>query len=55
MFCDFLTVGMDQLVNQAAKMRYMFGGKISLPMVVRRHAARAWAQQRSTPSRWKRG
>lgn len=35
MFMDFLTVGMDQLVNQAAKMRYMFGGKISLPMVVR--------------------
>ena len=31
MFCDF----MDQLVNQAAKMRYMFGGKISMPMVVR--------------------
>lgn len=35
MFCDFLTVGMDQLVNQAAKMRYMFGGKIGMPMVVR--------------------
>lgn len=35
MFIDFLTVGMDQLVNQAAKMRYMFGGKITLPMVVR--------------------
>ncbi|MGE5483931.1 MAG: alpha-ketoacid dehydrogenase subunit beta [Ignavibacteriales bacterium] len=35
MFCDFLTVGMDQLVNQAAKMRYMFGGKARLPMVVR--------------------
>lgn len=35
MFCDFLTVGMDQLVNQAAKMRYMFGGKISMPVVVR--------------------
>lgn len=35
MFCDFLTVGMDQLVNQAAKMRYMFGGKISMPIVVR--------------------
>ena len=35
MFIDFLTVGMDQLVNQAAKMRYMFGGKIALPMVVR--------------------
>jgi pyruvate dehydrogenase E1 component beta subunit len=26
---------MDQLVNQAAKMRYMFGGRISLPMVLR--------------------
>ena len=35
MFNDFLTVGMDQLVNQAAKMRFMFGGKISMPMVVR--------------------
>ena len=35
MFVDFLTVGMDQLVNQAAKMRYMFGGKINMPMVVR--------------------
>jgi len=35
MFIDFLTVGMDQLVNQAAKMRYMFGGKVSLPMVLR--------------------
>jgi pyruvate dehydrogenase E1 component beta subunit len=35
MFCDFVTVGADQLVNQAAKMRYMFGGKITLPMVVR--------------------
>lgn len=34
-FCDFLTVAMDQIANQAAKMRYMFGGKISLPMVVR--------------------
>ena len=35
MFNDSLTVGMAQLVNQAAKMRYMFGGNISLPMVVR--------------------
>ncbi len=35
MFVDFLTVGMDQLVNQAAKMRYMFGGKLTLPMVLR--------------------
>ena len=35
MMCDFLTVCMDPLVNQAAKMRYMFGGNISVPVVVR--------------------
>ena len=35
MFMDFVTVGADQLINQAAKMRYMFGGKITLPLVVR--------------------
>ena len=34
-FSDFLTIGADQLVNQAAKMRYMFGGKAKVPMVVR--------------------
>ena len=47
MFCDFLTVGMDQLVNQAAKMRYMFGGKISMPMVVRLPAGVSAAAQHS--------
>lgn len=35
MFSDFSTVAMDMIVNQAAKMRYMVGGKISLPMVIR--------------------
>lgn len=35
MFMDFVTVAMDQLVNQAAKLRYMVGGKMSMPMVVR--------------------
>lgn len=35
MFSDFLTVCMDQLVNQAAKIRYMFGGKAKIPMTVR--------------------
>ncbi len=34
-FSDFITHCMDQLVNQAAKMRYMFGGEASVPMVVR--------------------
>ncbi len=35
MFIDFIGVCMDELFNQAAKMRYMFGGKAQLPMVVR--------------------
>ncbi|MGG0795245.1 alpha-ketoacid dehydrogenase subunit beta [Brevibacillus laterosporus] len=34
-FSDFITIAMDQLVNQAAKNRYMFGGKGKVPMVVR--------------------
>lgn len=35
MFCDFVGVCMDQIMNQAAKMRYMFGGQASIPMVIR--------------------
>jgi pyruvate/2-oxoglutarate/acetoin dehydrogenase E1 component len=34
-FSDFITHCMDQLVNQAAKLRYMFGGEGRVPMVVR--------------------
>jgi pyruvate/2-oxoglutarate/acetoin dehydrogenase E1 component len=34
-FSDFITHCMDQLVNQAAKIRYMYGGKATVPMVVR--------------------
>ncbi|WP_240371461.1 alpha-ketoacid dehydrogenase subunit beta [Anoxybacteroides rupiense] len=34
-FSDFITIAMDQLVNQAAKLRYMYGGKGKVPMVVR--------------------
>ncbi|RIV17201.1 alpha-ketoacid dehydrogenase subunit beta [Alicyclobacillaceae bacterium I2511] len=34
-FSDFVTIAMDQLVNQAAKIRYMYGGRASVPMVVR--------------------
>ena len=35
MYINFMTFCMDQVVNQAAKMRYMFGGKIKVPMVIR--------------------
>jgi len=34
-FSDFLSLALDQLGNQAAKIRYMFGGKAQVPMVVR--------------------
>ena len=35
MYIDFVLMAMDQLGNQAAKNRYMFGGKAEIPMVVR--------------------
>lgn len=35
MFMDFILLAMEPLVNQAAKARYMFGGKATVPMVVR--------------------
>jgi len=34
-FSDFITIAMDQIVQQAANMRYMFGGQIRVPMVLR--------------------
>ena len=34
-FSDWLTIASDQLINHAAKMRYMFGGKLKVPMVLR--------------------
>ena len=35
MFGDFITLAMDQIVNQAAKVHYMSGGKLKVPLVVR--------------------
>ena len=40
MFMDFITLAMDMLVNQAAKLRSMFGGQASVPMVIRRACGR---------------
>jgi pyruvate dehydrogenase E1 component beta subunit len=34
-FSDFMAIGMDQIVNQGAKIRYMFGGKAEVPVVFR--------------------
>lgn len=35
MYADFFGMSMDQIANQAAKIRYMFGGQINVPIVVR--------------------
>ena len=35
MYMDFLYLAMDQVLNQAAKIRYMFGGKVKVPLVIR--------------------
>ncbi|GBG56816.1 TPP-dependent acetoin dehydrogenase complex, E1 protein subunit beta [Sporomusaceae bacterium FL31] len=34
-FADFITVAMDEVVNQMAKIQYMFGGQCSMPLVLR--------------------
>ena len=49
MYMDFMTIAMDQFVNQGAKNRYMFGGKTTVPMVLRTQggAGRCIAAQHS--------
>ncbi len=48
---DFMLLSMDQLMNHAAKWKYMFGGKVSVPMVVRTIIGGGWgsAAQHSQP------
>jgi pyruvate dehydrogenase E1 component beta subunit len=54
-FCDLLPMAMDQLCNQAAKLRYMSGGQVSFPLVVRSPAGK-WgrfaAQHSQTLEGW---
>ena len=38
MYFDFIAVAMDQVINQAAKIRYMSGGQVKLPLVIRTQA-----------------
>ena len=35
MFMDFITLAVDQIVNHAAKLRYMYNGQVSVPLVIR--------------------
>ncbi len=54
MYNDFIAVSLDPLMNQAAKLRYMTGGQITIPMVMRAPWARAGAMPGSIPSAWRR-
>jgi len=49
MYIDFTPLAMDQIANQGAKNRYMFGGKTTVPMVVRTEggAGRSYAAHHS--------
>jgi pyruvate/2-oxoglutarate/acetoin dehydrogenase E1 component len=49
MFIDFTAVSMDQIVNQVAKIRYMLGGQVQVPMVIRTPggAGKGYAAQHS--------
>ena len=55
MFADFLTLAMDQIVNQLAKARYMFGGAYTLPVVIRAACGgglHAGPQHSQSPEAW---
>src|ERR671934_2730203 len=41
---DFLLLAMNQLVNVAAKSRYMYGGRVAVPLVVRSMIGKSWGQ-----------
>lgn len=55
MFADFVTCAMDQVVNQAAKARYMSGGKANVPLtlrIVNGAPGSAAAQHSQSPEAW---
>jgi acetoin:2,6-dichlorophenolindophenol oxidoreductase subunit beta len=41
---DFLMLCMNQLINMAAKMHYMYGGQVKVPLVVRSMIGKSWGQ-----------
>jgi pyruvate/2-oxoglutarate/acetoin dehydrogenase E1 component len=41
---DFLMLAMNQLINVAAKSRYMYGGQVNLPLVIRAMIGKSWGQ-----------
>lgn len=41
---DFMLLSLDQIINNAAKWHYMFGGKMKIPLVIRLLVGRGWGQ-----------
>jgi pyruvate dehydrogenase E1 component beta subunit len=41
---DFMLLSLDQIINNAAKWHYMFGGKMKVPLVIRLIIGRGWGQ-----------
>lgn len=41
---DFMLLSLDQIINNAAKWHYMFGGKMNIPIVIRLLVGRGWGQ-----------
>ncbi len=41
---DFMLLAMNQIINMAAKMHYMFGGEVSVPLVIRSTIGKSWGQ-----------
>ena len=47
MYEDFLTLSAEQIVNQAAKHRYMSGGQLKVPLTIRTQGGAGWSPRRS--------
>src|ERR671928_662909 len=43
MYEDFTTLAMEQIVNQAAKHRYMSGGQVTVPLTIRTQGGAGWS------------
>src|ERR1700692_4555540 len=43
MYEDFLTLSLEQIVNQAAKHRYMSGGQLTVPLTIRTQGGAGWS------------
>lgn len=54
-FADFIGVPMDEIFNQMAKVRYMFGGQAKVPLVLRAPTVLPAAALHSIPSAWSPG